>query len=113
MSKNYVKRSFRKVEDMLTITEYSAEQVKDPFGILSGKRYEFLLDLDIPEDDELHSEHGIYVKLIYKVEEDQGSIVMYDLIEKTTNRILDFDVEEEEEAELAAFCKEHLPEAKK
>jgi hypothetical protein len=47
------------------------------------------------------------------VEEDQGSIVMYDLIEKTTNRILDFDVEEEEEAELAAFCKEHLPEAKK
>ncbi|WP_372663480.1 DUF6509 family protein [Cohnella sp.] len=95
---------------MLTITEYSAELVKDPFKILTGKRYEFLLYLDIPEDDELYSEHGIYIKLVYKLEEDQGSIVNYDLIERSTDRILDFDVEEDEEAQLNAFCKENLPE---
>ncbi len=96
---------------MLTITEYSVELVKDPFQILSGKRYEFLLDLELEEDDELYSEKGIYIKVIYKVEEDQGSIVNYDLIEKTTDRYLDLDMETEEEEALAAFCKEHYAEA--
>lgn len=95
---------------MFTITEFSAELVKDPFKILTGKRYEFLLDLDIPEDDELYSEHGIYVKLVYKMDEGQGSIVNYDLIEKTTDRILDFDMEEDEEVQIEAFCKDNLPE---
>jgi hypothetical protein len=97
------------MRNMLTIKEFSVGQVKDPFKILTGKRYEFILDLDIPEDDELHSEHGIYVKLIYKLDEEEGSIVNYDLIERSTDRILDFDVEEDEELQLATFCKENLP----
>ncbi len=96
---------------MLKVTEYSAEFVKDPFGILAGKRYEFLIDLDVPEDDELHSEHGVYARVIFRVEGEQSAIVKYDLLERTTNRHLDVDLEEEEEAELAAFCREHLPEA--
>jgi len=95
---------------MLTIKEYSAEYVKDPFGILSGKRYEFIVDLELPEDDELFSEHGIYVRVVYKVDGDQGSIAKYDLIERTTNEVLDYDLEPEEEEELAAFCSDHLPE---
>jgi hypothetical protein len=96
---------------MLTISEYSVELVKDPFQILTGKRYEFLLDLEIEEDDEIYSENGIYVKVIYKVEDEQGSIVTYDLIEKSTDRYLDFDMEAEEEEALAAFCKAHYSEA--
>lgn len=96
---------------MLTITEYSVELVKDPFQILSGKRYEFLIDLEIEEDDELYTENGIYVKVIYKVEDEQGSIVNYDLIEKSTEKYLDLDMEAEEEEELAAFCKAHYSEA--
>jgi hypothetical protein len=96
---------------MLTITEYRVEMVKDPFKILSGKRYEFQLDLAIEEDDELYTENGIYVKVIYKVDEEQGSILNYDLIEKTTGKYLDLDMEAEEEEELAAFCKAHYSEA--
>ncbi|BBI36387.1 DUF6509 family protein [Cohnella abietis] len=96
---------------MFTVTEYSVVLVKDPFKILAGTRYEFKLDLNIEEDDELYSEHGIYVKAIYKVEEEQGSVVNYDLIEKSTDRYLDFDMEAEEEEALAAFCKEHYSEA--
>lgn len=96
---------------MLTITNYSVELVKDPFGILSGKRYEFLLDLEVPEEDELFSENGIYARVIFKVVENETSIVSCDLIEKITNRVLDFEMEAEEEAALAEFCKEHLPES--
>jgi hypothetical protein len=95
---------------MLTITEFSAELVKDPFKILTGKRYEFLLYLDVPDDDELYSEHGVYIKLVYKMEEDQGSIVNYDIIERSTDRALGYDVEEDEEAQLNAFCRDNLPE---
>lgn len=95
---------------MLNITEYSAELVKDPFGILAGQRYEFILDLDLEEDDELFSENGVSARVIFKVDGEEASIVRYDLIERITNKPLDLDLEPEEEEALAAFCKEHLPE---
>jgi hypothetical protein len=86
------------------------DNVRDPFGILSGKRYEFVINLDIPEEDELYEENGVSVRTIVKVEEEDVAIVSYDLLETTTGKLLEFDLEEDEEAELAQFCKEHLPE---
>ncbi|OKP76595.1 pullulanase [Paenibacillus helianthi] len=94
---------------MLTFTSYTVENVRDPFNILSGKRYEFVINLEVPEDDELYEENGLSARAIVKVEEEQLSIVSYDLLETTTGRILDFDMEEDEEAALVLFCKEHLP----
>ncbi|WP_339318377.1 DUF6509 family protein [Paenibacillus sp. FSL R10-2734] len=95
---------------MLTFKGYNVENVKDPFGILTGKRYEFMVQLDVPEDDELYIENGVSARAIIKVDEDQVSIVSYDLQETTTGNLLDFDMEEDEEAALLLFCKEHLPE---
>ncbi|WP_342563539.1 DUF6509 family protein [Paenibacillus sp. FSL R7-0345] len=95
---------------MLTFTSYTVEDVKDPFGILSGKRYEFMINLDIPEEDELYEESGVSVRAIVKAEAGEAVLVTYDLLETTTGRLLEFDLEDEEEAELAQFCKEHLPE---
>ncbi|MFD1954688.1 DUF6509 family protein [Paenibacillus thailandensis] len=31
----------------MTITEYSVEQIKDPFGIVPGARYEFILNIEV------------------------------------------------------------------
>ncbi|AIQ77055.1 MULTISPECIES: DUF6509 family protein [Paenibacillus] len=95
---------------MLTFTGYNVENVKDPFGILTGKRYEFVVQLDVPEDDELYVENGVSARAIIKVDEDQVSIVSYDLQETTSGQLLDFDMEEDEEEALLLFCKEHLPE---
>lgn len=95
---------------MLTFKGYNVENVKDPFGILTGKRYEFLIELDVPEDDELYVESGVTVRTIVKVVEEQISIVSYELQETTTGELLDFDLEEDEEEALLLFCKEHLPE---
>lgn len=95
---------------MLTFTSHSVEDVKDPFGILTGKRYEFLIQLDVPEDDELYVENGVTARAIIKVVDDQVSMVSYDLQETTTGELLDFDMEEDEEEALLLFCKEHLPE---
>ncbi|WP_274364344.1 DUF6509 family protein [Paenibacillus thermotolerans] len=96
---------------MVTITEYSVELVKDPFGIIKGKRYEFILDIDVDEDDELYSEQGVALRVIYGVEEEKQRIVKYDILERNTEKHLDFDLEDDELEEVEAFCKEHLTEA--
>jgi hypothetical protein len=95
---------------VLTFTSYTVDNLRDPFGILSGKRYEFMINLDVPEEDELYEENGVSARVIFKVEEEKSAIVSYDLLETTTGRVLDFDMEEDEEAALALFCTEHLPE---
>ncbi|WP_042200251.1 DUF6509 family protein [Paenibacillus camerounensis] len=95
---------------MLTFTSYTVENIKDPFGILSGMRYEFVINLDIPEEDELYEENGVSVRAVVKAEAGEAVLVTYDLLETTTGRLLEFDLEDEEEAELTEFCKEHLPE---
>jgi hypothetical protein len=105
-----IKRLGRK-GSMITITEYSVEMIKDPFGILTGQRYEFILDFAVPEDDELYSENELYIRVIYRVEEDKSGIVKYEIFEKTTQQYLDFDLEEDELAVVEAFCKEHASEA--
>lgn len=95
---------------MLTITEYEAEKVKDPFHILQGTRYEFKLDIEVPDDDELYTENGLFVRVIYKVDEEQSAIVKYEIYEKTTGQYLDFDLEEDEVELLENFCRDHLDE---
>ena len=88
----------------MNIIESTIEKLKDPFGILSGDRYEIFLTLEIDEEDELYSEHGISLKLIYAIENEQEKIAQYDFIEITTGRFLDFALEEEEVKEIEQYC---------
>ena len=37
----------------MEITAYSVEEIKDPTNIIEGKRYEFLLDVEVDEEDHL------------------------------------------------------------
>ncbi|MRX71592.1 pullulanase [Bacillus lacus] len=92
----------------MNIINHEAEKLEDPFNILSGTRYEFYLELDIPEDDELFQENGLYVKLILVIEEDSEKITQYQLYEKNTNKYVDFELDEEELTELLTYCKKQL-----
>ncbi len=93
---------------MLTINEYTVELLKDPFGIIEGERYEFLIYIEIPEDDELYRENGVYVKALYGVFDTDSKLIKYDIIENETNIVLDFELEEDEEKYIAMFCSTHL-----
>ncbi|WP_310550996.1 DUF6509 family protein [Paenibacillus glufosinatiresistens] len=95
---------------MLPIASYSVEEIRDPFGIIPGKRYELMVELDIPEEDELYSESGVTARVVMKELDGEVSLVTYDLMETTTQTLLDFELEEEEEAELAVFCREKIGE---
>jgi hypothetical protein len=97
---------------MLTITGHTVEILEDPFGILSGDRYEFILQASVPEDDELYTEKGLGIKVIYVVDEQGARINQYHVFEKGEkgeDTFLDIWLEEEEEELIAAYCKEHLP----
>jgi hypothetical protein len=93
----------------MKITSYAVEKLHDPFGILTGDRFEYYLDIEVSEDDELYREKGLYIKLLYVVEDNGQKIISYGLYENSTEQYLDFELEDDELEIVAAFCKEHLP----
>lgn len=93
---------------MLTVVGHSKEELNDPFGILSGKRYEFILDIEVDEEDEIYSEHGLYLRVIYGQGDDQGKLIKYEIFERVTNRYLEFALEDDELEAVAAYCQEQL-----
>ena len=94
----------------MEIIEYSMIELIDPTGILSGNRYEFRIYVKFDEEDELYNEKGTGIRVIYAVNEGEGKVASYHLFDRATDEVLDFDLEDEEVAELAAFCKEQLEE---
>lgn len=92
----------------MEITQYSVEQIKDPTNIIEGKRYEFLIDVDIDEEDELYREMGIEIRVIIGELDGVYSLKNYFLIDKADQSFLDFALDEDEEAEILAFCQEEL-----
>ncbi|PLR98835.1 DUF6509 family protein [Bacillus sp. T33-2] len=89
----------------MEITGHTVELLEDPFGLLEGDRYEFFLNIEVEEEDELYSENGLLLKVIFS----GNSILQYYFIEKTTEKVLDFALEEDEEEDVKAYCLNNLP----
>ena len=92
----------------MEITAYSVEEIKDPTNIIEGKRYEYLLDIEVDEEDELYTEAGIEIRAIVGELNVEVRLVNYFLLDKTNNEYLDFALEEDEEAMIIDFAKEQL-----
>ncbi|MGZ4161039.1 MAG: DUF6509 family protein [Neobacillus sp.] len=92
----------------LNITGHSVEKLEDPFGLLTGDRYEFFLELEVDEEDELYSDKGIGLKVIFVIEENQTRITNYHFYERGSEQVLDFALEEEEEEQVLSYCQENI-----
>ncbi|MCZ8537709.1 MULTISPECIES: DUF6509 family protein [Paenisporosarcina] len=92
----------------MEITNHMVEKMNDPTGIIVGDRFEFLLAVEVDEDDELYTEGGLELRVILAVEEDTHRIVQYHFTDKASNEVLDFALEDDEEAEILAYCKNTL-----
>ncbi|MGM9945605.1 MAG: DUF6509 family protein [Lysinibacillus sp.] len=92
----------------MEITAFSIEEIKDPTNIIEGKRYEFLLDVEVDEDDELYSAAGIEIRVIAGQKDEEIRVLNYFLTDKADNKMLDFALEEEEEAMILNFVREEL-----
>ena len=92
----------------MNITQFSIDEIKDPTNIIEGKRYEFLLDVEIDEEDELYTEAGIEIRVLIGHNGDEVRILNYFIMDKKDNEYLDFALEDEEEQMIIEFCRGEL-----
>lgn len=92
----------------MNITQYSIDEILDPTNIIEGKRFEFLLDVEVDEDDELYSAAGLEIRAIVGLINEEVRIMNYFITDKSNNELLDLALEDDEEAMILAFCKEEL-----
>ncbi|WHY75666.1 DUF6509 family protein [Neobacillus sp. WH10] len=91
----------------LNITGHEVEKLEDPFGLLSGDRYEFFLEIDVEVEDELYSEKGVGLKVIFVSDNDLDKISSYYFYERGSEKVLDFSLEEDEEELVLSYCRQH------
>ncbi|PSL40308.1 hypothetical protein B0H99_10585 [Planomicrobium soli] len=92
----------------MEITNHVFEEIKDPTGIMVGKRYEFLLDVEVDEEDELYTPGGLELRVILAADDNGTRIVHYNVIDKLSRNVLEFALEDDEEAEVLAYCTSSL-----
>lgn len=92
----------------MEITSHTVEKLEDPTGILIGDRYEFILQIEVPEDDDLYSDKGVYLKAIIAVVEDAVRVAQYQFFEKSSNEYIDLELEDDEKELITEYCKQHL-----
>ncbi|MFC7366490.1 MULTISPECIES: DUF6509 family protein [Bhargavaea] len=89
----------------MEITGHTVELLNDPTGIIEGDRYEFFLELDIEEEDELYTEGGVKLRAIFAEHDGREWIATYDFIEAATGKAMGFELEEDEEQEVLEYCR--------
>lgn len=92
----------------MNIKGHTVEKLEDPFGLLSGDRYEFFLELEVDEDDELYSDKGVGLRILFVNDENSQKIKNYHFFEIDTDTVLDFALEEDEEDLVVNYCKENI-----
>lgn len=97
-----------RIKHMFSIREYTVEKLQDPFGMLSGERYEFHLYIDVDEEDELYTGSDLGLRTLYIIKDGESSISQPYFYEISTNKVLDFELEDDEADEVQTFCSKHL-----
>lgn len=93
----------------MQITDFTVEKIIDPTGILAGNRYEFFFYLALNEEDELNEFNNLKLRALFFVNEDENKLLSTYFL--GNEEILDFELEEEEEKEILAFCQENYLQA--
>ncbi|WP_019415102.1 DUF6509 family protein [Paenisporosarcina sp. TG20] len=92
----------------MEISNHVVRKINDPTGIIEGDRYEYLLDVEVEEDDELFTEGGLELRVIFASDENVQRVVKYHFTDKLSKEVLDFALEDDEEVEILEFCKNNL-----
>jgi hypothetical protein len=93
----------------MQITGHTVERLGDPFGLLTGSRYEYFLNIEVDEEDELFTEKGLLLRVIFLVDGSESRILQNYFIEQETEKVLDFDLEDDETEAVKNYCLQNLP----
>ena len=92
----------------MNITGHTVEKLQDPFGLLTGDRYEFMLSVEVEEEDELYTEKGLGLRVIYVKEDHSDKISQYHFFEQGTGTFYDFSLEDDEVDIVLNYCRENI-----
>ena len=92
----------------MEINEFTVDKLADPMGLIEGERYEFRLYITLDEEDELYSKDGTGIRAIFAVDEDVERIAMAHFFDRGTDKVLDFELEEDEMGTILEFCKKNI-----
>lgn len=92
----------------MKITGHTVELLEDPFGLLTGDRYEYFLNIEVDEDDELYTDKGLLLKVLFLVDENNSRILQSYFIEQETEKVLDFELEDDEAKLVKEYCEQNL-----
>ncbi|MFC3209732.1 DUF6509 family protein [Planomicrobium okeanokoites] len=92
----------------MEIIDFTFHKINDPTGIMESDRYEFLLTVEVDEDDELYTEAGLDLRVIMAADESGARIAHYNFMDKQTGKAMEFALEDDEEAEVQAYCRDKL-----
>lgn len=73
----------------------------------SGGAKNVLTKAEIDAEDELYSEKGVGIKVIYVSDVDYDKISSYYFYERGSEKVLDFALEEDEEELVLTYCRQH------
>lgn len=93
----------------MNITGHTVELLEDPFGLLTGNRYEYFLTIEVDEEDELYTEKGLLLKVLFLDNGEERRILQSYFIEQETEKVLDFELEDEEIVQVKKYCEENIP----
>lgn len=92
----------------MEIISHTYEEIIDPTGILEGKRYEFFLSIEIDEEDEIYSENGLFIRAIISELNREIKVAQAHFIERESDKVLDFSLEEDEMEMVQKYCQNKL-----
>ncbi|WP_088006698.1 DUF6509 family protein [Indiicoccus explosivorum] len=92
----------------MEIINHEVTELKDPTGIMPDRRFEWLLDVEVEEEDELYTEKGLVLRVILAQGNDGMRIVQHFFLEKESEQVLDFAMDDEEEQQVLDYCRANL-----
>ena len=93
----------------MNIIGHTVELLEDPFGLLIGNRYEYFLTIEVDEEDELYTEKGLLLKVLFLDNGEERRILQSYFIEQETEKVLDFELEDDEVIQVKKYCEENIP----
>jgi hypothetical protein len=93
----------------MNITGHTVELLEDPFGLLTGNRYEYFLTIEVDEEDELYTEKGLLLKVLFLDNGEERRILQSYFIDQETEKVLDFELEDDEVIQVKKYCEENMP----
>lgn len=88
----------------MELLSHTMDVLFDPTGIIEGERFEFFINFTVEEDDELYEANGLELRVLIGQKDDIIRLITYHIRSIAKDIQIDVALDEDEEAEILAYC---------